>query len=549
MNLDSLITVAGLFLAVYAVIPRVRRLEISLRFGKLGWLILFASLFLILFLQFYDTFRILGIGPDIDFDQWGMTPNKASFIVFLISSMVLVLYLRMKKLSRSNLFKFRDYIFELSRENRYQELFSLIERNIEQLAKIYKDNFFLSKLKKRLDLYSEPKSDLHSFMERFNEGNEYSSKKNKAQLTSNQSLARMLSSILPSYDKDKEASKDIVHEVLMNGSTVLAMTETRPYFALQLMNQHFEENSEFIDAYLKALMSNQNSVLYHEILNNQNMSNRCNYLLPQKNRLLHFLFSDCSVAKDFVVYRPVGEYVVSYLDKLYIQSYADPYNEPMGDFFKSGKWNSELFLGVRFLDIMISSALYQNIKTNMWLDYFPYFSNRIIRNLSPNDKLVDSSSEWPTKYHYIIYEMVSCLCNWIESVDHISLDQDNIILESILPVNENGNIPKSSMIALSQIVRDLLLSEKFTFKYKAYIMDLVYRIYFYLRMFENTKPYSDALMNCLRKADSKVGKDSSNYSKMLYETFLKFDSFKYGVELQQELDRILEDDCSQSKKY
>ena len=150
MNLDSLITVAGLFVAVYAIIPRVRRLEISLRFGRLGWLILFVALASILYLQFYQTFRSLGLTPGYNLSRWSITTSHASFIILLMMSLGLYAYLRVKKISKSNVVKFREYVFELSREKKYSELFSLIEGNIAQLARIYNGNYPLSRLQNYL---------------------------------------------------------------------------------------------------------------------------------------------------------------------------------------------------------------------------------------------------------------------------------------------------------------------------------------------------------------------------------------------------------------
>lgn len=112
MNLDSLITVAALVVAVYAIIPRVRRLEISLKFGKLGWLILCVALLSILYLQFYQTFRALDLTPGLNLSRWSITTSNASFIILLLMTLGLYVYIRIKRLSRSNVTKFREYVFE-----------------------------------------------------------------------------------------------------------------------------------------------------------------------------------------------------------------------------------------------------------------------------------------------------------------------------------------------------------------------------------------------------------------------------------------------------
>lgn len=545
MNLDSLITVAGLFVAVYAIIPRVRRLEISLRFGRLGWLILFVALASILYLQFYQTFRSLGLTPGYNLSRWSITTSNASFIILLLMSLGLYAYLRVKKISKSNVVKFREYVFELSREKKYSELFSLIEGNIFQIARIYNGNYTLSRLKKYLKSHSTECPDLQALLA------EIEGKHKQAKPTIRDKAAKMLrkimvsiSYLLPSQDREKDVAKEIVHEVLINRNTVNAISEIRPYFALQMLSLELYENNEFIDTYLRCLAEDTKSVLYHEIRNNQNLAHRDSYALPKRNKLLYYLFADCKVAEKYGVYKPVGEFVIAHLDILYSRSAPDPYNEPMGDFHENGQLESELLVGIRFFDIMITSALYQNIQWHMWLYYFPHFVERILRNLAPNEKLVDPYAEWPAKYHYALYVITSCLCKWIEAVDHIPLEQDNVVLESTSANHENGNIPKSSMLALGQIVKQILLSDVVSDRFKKYITDIVYRRYFELRKVDATKSYAEALINCIRCGGFSMGKTSPDYTRYLLDAFDEFDRIPYEIDLSDELRQILQDDAS-----
>ena len=180
----------------------------------------------------------------------------------------------------------------------------------------------------------------------------------------------------------------------------------------------------------------------------------------------------------------------------------------------------------------------------MWLYYFPHFVERILRNLAPNEKLVDPHTEWPTKYHYALYEITSCLCKWIEAVDHIPLEQDNVLLESTSANHENGNIPKSSMLALGQIVKQILVSDVVADRFKKYITDMVYRRYFELRKVDATKSYADALINCIRCGGFSMGKTSPDYAQYLLDAFNDFDRIPYEIDLSDELRKILQDDAS-----
>lgn len=545
MNLDSLITFAGLFVAVYAIVPRIRRLEISLRFGKLGWTILFVSLASILYLQFYQTFRSLGLTPGFNLSRWSITTANASFIILLLMFLGLYAYLSVKKISKSNVVKFREYVFELSREKKYSELFSLIERNIDQVARIYNGDYPLSRLKVYLQSHAVDSSILRAFLMESNAEKE-SLKLKVIVVAENvrRKVCKAIARFLPSYEREKETAKEIIHEILINRNTVKAISEIRPYFFLKMLPSDFYENNEFLDTYLRNLAEDTKSILYQEIRNNQNSDYRHNYALPERNKLLHFLFSDCRVAKKYGVYKPIGEFVIAHLDYLCSRSIPDPYNVPMGDFHEDGKWDSELIVGIRFFDIMITSALYQNIQWHMWLYYFPLFVERIIRNLSPNEKLVDNFDEWPTKYHYALYEITSCLCKWIEAVEHISLNQENVVLESTSANHENGNIPKSSMLALGQILKQILLSDVITDRFKKYISDMVFRRYFELKKVPKTRTYAEALINCIRCGGFSMGRGELAYSKYLLDCFDDFDRIPYEIALADEFREILKGDVA-----
>lgn len=557
MNLDSLITVAGLFVAVYAIIPRVRLLEISLRFGTTGWIILSISLSFILYLQFYKTFLVLGLTPGLNLSRWSINTSNASFLIMLVTVIILYAYIKIKHLSRVNVIKLRDYAFELSREKRYSELFSLIEGNLAQVTKTYHDRFLTSRLKLYLEkcatsypsITSLSDTELQELVDRL--ANPPSKINYRLWPTIDgywKKLLIELSRILPSHEKEKTAAKEIIHEILINKNTVKAITEIKPYFALDILPIKFNESHYFIDTYLRYLAEDTKSIMYHEVRNNQNLTHQHCYSLPSKNKLLHFLFANCKVAESYAVYKPIGEFVIVYLDRLYSGSMPDPYNDPIGDFIQSGRWDSELFVGISFFDIMITSALYQNIQWHMWLYYYTHFVERIVRNIAPNEKLVNPHDEWPTRYHRALYEITSSLCKWITAVSDMDLSQDNIKLQTTSATHENGNIPKSSMLALGRIFQLIMLSDNILDTFKLYLADMMYREYFNLKSHSKTKPYANAFINAIRCGGFNTMAPNYKYAEYLLYAFEKFDRIPYSTDLTNELHEILRDNVTQAKE-
>jgi len=360
LNLDSLITVVSLLVAVYAVVPRVRKLEFRLKFGLLGWLLVSAVLGLILYLQFYQTFRTLGLTPSLNLARWKLTTANVSFLVLASSAVFIFAYLSLQRLSRRRVHKFREFVSELSRERRYAELFSLVERNISSLARIYHANFVLSRVREYLEKESKPYSIFFSL----SQGREYREPRFKSLDSAKRALFGLLKKAFPSYQKEKDAAGEIVHELLLNSRTVKGMIEARPYCALTFYGKDFYEFQEFFERYLDELMLDTGSVLYHEIRHNQNLSHGNAYELPDRNRLLAFLFQDCSIAERLAPYKAIGEAVIAELDKRYESVLPDSHNGPMRNFYEDGKWESRIFVGLRFFDIMVMSACWRAFKTD-----------------------------------------------------------------------------------------------------------------------------------------------------------------------------------------
>jgi hypothetical protein len=120
---------------------------------------------------------------------------------------------------------------------------------------------------------------------------------------------------------------------------------------------------------------------------------------------------------------------------------------------------------------MVSEALFQNIGWHMWLYYLPPLADRMERNLQPGAS-VDMQREWPTPYHYLLYSLAGLLIEWIGDTRFVPEGQENIVLESTAFWHENENIPKSSILALSEVLGTILMSQKVGLKFQAYILDM-----------------------------------------------------------------------------
>ncbi len=243
--------------------------------------------------------------------------------------------------------------------------------------------------------------------------------------------------------------------------------------------------------------------------------------------LLHFLFSDPNVAYKFHVWKPVGDSIIAYLNNIKRTNEIDPYNLSMENFGDDEKWKSPLYVGIHFFDIMISSALHKNLQWHMWVYYFPIFIEKILKNDSLTVDAINSSNEFKTRYHYIINEIIYVLTRNIRAVLEIS-EQKNTKLESIGPKHENGNIPKSCMIALEQCLFRIGSHETIYSGVYKNATTATFSLYFDLCQGKETKKYAQTLKLILEKnIDPQKSKTHTN---RLVEAFESFDKTPYKDE-------------------
>jgi hypothetical protein len=262
------------------------------------------------------------------------------------------------------------------------------------------------------------------------------------------------------------------------------------------------------------------SVVYQEIANNQNLSSSHRYIIPESNRVLHFFLADPQFTYRNNTYKPIGDYAVNYLNELARDPANDPYNRAMGNFRESGALNSPLYVIVQFFDIMVEEALHQGVEWHMWLYYMPPVVERIARNYRIDvDPMADPDDEWPIRYSFLLYTIFSALCNWTEGLEDVPLDQANVILKSTRADHENGNIPKSSILALCECGRWVLESDNLTVRFKRYLMDMVFTLYFDLRLNDKLLGYTTVLRNAIEQGGTHARRKNQKYRDALVAAF------------------------------
>ena len=459
MGADTLLTLLGLVLAAYVLLPAEPALHFKLRLRILDWLVLYVAVILLLYIQFHPVLSTVGLALDLGTWQWGFDPENASLLIVLVATCFVVVRARLSRVGPHNIHTFRELIDRLLNAENYSETFRLLEENMPSVFGVYRKEFLLAKLRRKLigDRFLWPIM-----------------KPSRAQIARRFIGERLI----PSYEKPADAAADIVRRVLVYELSVSYLAKARPYLGCTVMRQSFRERDDFLNMYIRALLKDKHSILYHELRNNQNLASGRRYVIDDRNKLVSYLLRDVRIAESLAIWKPFGDFALEYLDSLHQSEGTDPYNLDIGTYVDEGKGKCPLYFVLWFFDAMILEALYQGIKWHMWLYYFPSITDRILRNLDPDPRTCDMSNEWPTPYHFLLYHIFGTLGGWIESAADQPEGQENVAVEAEDISRDNGSIPKSAVIALGDCLRSIMVNDKVHREFRSLLLSVVLRRYF-----------------------------------------------------------------------
>ena len=203
--------------------------------------------------------------------------------------------------------------------------------------------------------------------------------------------------------------------------------------------------------------------LYRELKDNQHCTPDTGYRIEEENFILKHYFSDSKQAVKVKIWQPIGNYVRKYIKEQ--EGEINFYNTYCDDFsFSDERWECPIFTGIQFFDLMVKSAIYQKTDEHMWLNYYAYFSDEILKNIdrSVNNKI---DSDYPLKFDYLLYELISNCSEWVDAANYLYNDK----VKSIVAI-------ESASECLGTMINKLLVSDKFDENKKAYYLEIVLRL-------------------------------------------------------------------------
>jgi hypothetical protein len=350
-NLDSstVLTMLGLITAVYAIIPKENKLDLSLRISVVDRIVILASLIAIHYIMYYPILNELGFKYNFGVWKFGFNRNNTTYLIFLLLSIYLVVKFKLFRVNKNNISKFSDVLEQLLIKKKYDEVSHLLEKYFGDVETVSNSN----KLRNKLAFFIKPKAEFDILL---------GVKKSHFNFKYDKYMLK-LSEIISVDEGYKENALVIISRIFNNKGFIKFLSELKPYYLLDLLKEKSLRSEVPFKLFINNLIDDKSSVFYYEIENTQNLVANNRYFLHPNNKFLFGLLKDCNVAKEVSVYKPIGDKINDLID--YDHKLIKKYNEPLGNYYENGLYECPVYCGLQFFNIMISESLHQQVKWHM----------------------------------------------------------------------------------------------------------------------------------------------------------------------------------------
>lgn len=508
------LTIIGFIISFYSISEEYKKRNLLFKFSwfdKLILLVFFIALIVTIFIQnfyliqnpepVYYSFNCNGAD-----ECYKLTYSfLLSICAFLIASVIVIYFI--VKLNSKQLFQRKRFIknsLDNLNKHKYAELSADLELFHNELLRKYKkpkhEHFFLLKymgywLIEKLGLQNEKslkdklnKDKIMSFLEFKNKEkteyerfgyllNHFKSKK-PTWKTKIKIFFSKLRIIRNNKMKYCNLIDNFYNELANDTCYIEYLIENNLNTALERLQAQTTFNKEKLwDKIGRYSIKNTNSKLYTE-LNESYSGNR---------ELIGFLFSDTSKCAEFLAWKPIGDFVIEYIENQKKKKTDE--NNHQENNYELVKNNSPIYIGIRFFGIMVNKALEQNIGNHMWLYYLGYWTEKIINNLEYTN---DSSAEFKNMYEYYLYQIFDTYRDWIKYVIRNAY--------TIRKGTGHANIIESAIDSFTFAMKDIAKSENVRDEFKSYLREMYLNAYMELATSshrERLNQYQDYFDDCL----------------------------------------------------
>jgi hypothetical protein len=336
--------------------------------------------------------------------------------------------------------------------------------------------------------------------------------------------------------KQKFESK--IEEIFSVEEFVQFLCKNDQSFALELFKSHYPSNKElFWTHYGKALIQTKGSILYREFHEE----------FRGKPEFTDYLLNNVKISQRLNIWKPIGEAIIDEIDNNRRKE-IDMDNFYNYKYYET-RYNSPIYIGTMFFKKMVDNALANKVNWHMWLFYFDHIVDHICENISYPEK---GSGEFWNMYEYYVYEIFSTYSSWIEYNihQHNNSKKYTVALQNTNSENENGNIIKSAIISYTRSLRKISESKfrpGFTQDRRNQYLNTLFTL---KNQADNeSKKYAEVMLSCIkteyegysskkRTKFLKLLKDALIYSRQGGFDFVPFLNHNFKDEFEQFLNSL-----------
>ncbi|GIJ95185.1 hypothetical protein CAPN002_24030 [Capnocytophaga stomatis] len=251
----------------------------------------------------------------------------------------------------------------------------------------------------------------------------------------------------------------IYYGIILNDSFLDNVANYNPYLFSQIIQELSEQslkNDDFVNRYLKVLMTSKNGNFFREVRNNQNLGEFNTYFLSEERPILYALFKDIRVCSINEAWRGIGEPAILEIQEEAKKEYS-VLRESEKEQDSDTIWSFRITIAIWYFDIMVREAIRQGVDKHMWMFYYYHFVSAIISNM---EELPFENSDVNRKSRN--FEL-------IEDIFSKMMDWKNVIINS-----KNNNLAKSVYDCIGQCIYEVATTHKLTEEDKNYLINWIW---------------------------------------------------------------------------
>jgi hypothetical protein len=251
----------------------------------------------------------------------------------------------------------------------------------------------------------------------------------------------------------------IYYNIILNDAFLENVANLNPYLFSQIiqeLNEQDLKDDDFVNRYLKILMTNKNGNLFREIRKNQNLGQFDAYSIKEERPILYALFKDIKVCSINQAWRGIGEPAILEICGEAKKEYS-VLRESDREQESDTTWSFRITIAISYFDIMVREAIRQNINDHMWMFYYRHFVSVLISNIQKLPFANSDVNRYSRNFD-LIEDIFSKMMNW-----------KDVIIKS-----KNNKLSKSVYDCIGQCIYEVATTDKLREEDKNYLINWIW---------------------------------------------------------------------------